>query len=268
MLGGLLACVALASCTSTRQVAYFQDLNPGDQNAIIAESPIRLQPNDKVTIVVSTSDGRLNSLFNLTVARNTIGGSGTSGSGMSSTGNESTAAFTIDSHGDINFPVLGKLHVAGMTREELAEYVCRELVSRDLAKNPIVTVEYLNLTVTVLGEVGHAGRQVINKEGYTILDAIGQAGDLTIYGQRDNIKVLREENGMQKVYMVNLNDGKKLLQSPVYFLRQNDVIYVEPNNTKKRNSTPNGNTALTPSFWISMASFVASMAVLIVNQTK
>ncbi len=268
MLGGIMACIAMTSCTSTKQVAYFQDLNPGDQNAIIAESPIRLQPNDKVTIIVSTSDGRLNSLFNLAVSRSTIGGSSSSGSGMSSTSNESTAAFTIDSHGDINFPVLGKLHVAGMTREELAEYVRRELISRDLAKNPIVTVEYLNLTVTVLGEVGRAGRQVINKEGYTILDAIGQAGDLTIYGQRDNIKVLREENGMQKVYMVNLNDGKKLIQSPVYFLRQNDVIYVEPNNTKKRNSTPNGNTALTPSFWISLASFVASMSVLIVNQTK
>jgi len=268
MLGTVLACMAAASCTSTKQVAYFQDLNPGDQNAIITARPIRFEPNDKVSIIVSTSDGRLNSLFNLTVARNTIGSGGASGSMSGSGSDGGTAAFTIDSHGDINFPVLGKLHVAGMTREELAEYVRRELISRDLAKNPIVTVEYLNLTVTVLGEVGSPGRQVINREGYSILDAIGQAGDLTIYGQRDNIKVLREENGMQKVYEVNLNDGRRLIQSPVYFLRQNDVIYVEPNNTKKRNSTPNGNSALTPAFWISMASFLASMAMLIVNQTK
>lgn len=268
MLGMLVACMAGTSCTSTKQVAYFQDLNPGEQNAIIAATPIRFEPNDKVTIVVSTGDGRLNSLFSLAVSRNTIGVGGTSSSLDGGSSDSGTAAYTIDSHGDISFPVLGKLHVAGMTREELAEYVRRELVSRDLAKNPIVTVEYLNLTVTVLGEVGSPGRQAINREGYSILDAIGEAGDLTIFGQRDNIKVLREENGMQRVYEVNLNDGKQLIQSPVYFLRQNDVIYVEPNNTKKRNSTPNGNTALTPAFWISMASFITSMAILIVNQTK
>ena len=262
-----MAAMAVSSCTSTKQVAYFQDLNPGDQNTLITASLIKLQPNDKLSIIVSTGDGRLNSLFNLAVARNTLGNQGGS-DGATSTGSESVAAFTIDSHGDINFPVLGRLHVAGMTREELAEYIRRELISRDLAKDPIVTVEYYNLNVTVLGEVGSPGRQVINREGYTILDAIGQAGDLTIYGQRDNIKVLREENGVQKVYGINLNNGKDLILSPVYYLRQNDIVYVEPNNTKKRNSTPNGNSALTPAFWMSTVSFVSSMAVLIINLTK
>lgn len=267
MLGAVVTAMAVSSCTSTKQVAYFQDLNPGDQNTLITSSPIKLQPNDKLSIIVSTGDGRLNSLFNLAVARNSIGSAGST-SGSTSSGSDGVAAFTIDSHGDINFPVLGKLHVAGMTREELAEYIRRELISRDLAKNPIVTVEYFNLNVTVLGEVSSPGRKAISKEGYTILDAIGEAGDLTILGQRDNIKVLREENGVQKVYSVNLNKGRELTLSPVYYLKQNDVIYVEPNNTKKRNSTPNGNTALTPAFWLSMASFVTSMAILIINQTK
>lgn len=268
MLGAVMATMTLNSCTSTKQVAYFQDLNPGDQNTLITANLIKLQPNDKLSIIVSTGDGRLNLLFNLAVSRNTLGSQSVSGDGMPSSGSESVATFTIDSHGDINFPVLGHLHVSGMTREELAEYIRRELVSRDLAKDPIVTVEYYNLNVTVLGEVGHPGRQVINREGYTILDAIGQAGDLTIYGQRDNIKVLREENGVQKVYGINLNKGKDLILSPVYYLRQNDIVYVEPNNTKKRNSTPNGNSALTPAFWMSTVSFAASVAALIINLTK
>jgi len=210
-------------------------------------SPIKLQPNDKVSIVVSTGDYRLNSLFNLPVARTNIS-QGNSNGKINSGGSESTSPYTLDSQGDINFPVLGKLH--------------------DLAKNPIVTVEYLNLSVTVLGEVGHPGRFAIDREDYTILDALSAAGDLTIFGQRDNIRVLREENGVQRVYDVNLNSGLNLTQSPVYYLQQNDVIYVEPNGTKARQSTPNGNSALTPSFWISIASFAASITTVIISVTK
>ena len=173
--------------------------------------------------------------------------------------------YTIDSKGNINFPVLGKLYVAGMTREEMSEYIRRELISRDLAKNPIVTVEYMNMSVAVIGEVSSPGRYAITRDNYTLLDALSSAGDLTVYGKRDNIRVLREENGVQKTYMVNLNSGTALTNSPVYYLRQNDVVYVEPNATKARQSTPNGNSVMTPGFWISIASFIATMAVLIIK---
>lgn len=254
------ASLLAGGCSSRKQITYFQDLKPGQETMISAASPIRLQPNDKVMIVVSTTDSRLNSLFNLPVAQSRLGQSSSDGS--LSSGSEGVAPYTVDSQGDINFPVLGKLHVAGMTREEVAEYVRRELISRDLAKNPIVTVDYLNLSVTVLGEVGHPGRFGINREDYTILDAISAAGDLTIYGKRNDIRVLREENGVQRVYSVNLNSGKDLTQSPVYYMRQNDVIYVEPNETKARTSTPNGNSTLTPSFWISIASFALTLGLL------
>ncbi|MDE6392576.1 MAG: polysaccharide biosynthesis/export family protein [Muribaculaceae bacterium] len=265
--GAMAAVIMTTSCSSKKQITYFQDLKPGQESVIANLSPIKLQPNDKVSIVVSTGDSRLNSLFNLPVARTNISQENTNGK-VSSGGSESTSPYTLDSQGDINFPVLGKLHVAGMTREELAEYIRRELISRDLAKNPIVTVEYLNLSVTVLGEVGHPGRFAIDREDYTILDALSAAGDLTIFGQRDNIRVLREENGVQRVYDVNLNSGLNLTQSPVYYLQQNDVIYVEPNGTKARQSTPNGNSALTPSFWISIASFAASITTVIISVTK
>lgn len=261
-LAALVAASLLAGgCSSRKEITYFQDLKPGQTTTITAASPIKLQPNDKVLIVVSTTDARLNSLFNLPVPRSSLGETPTQGSGAVSN-SDGVAPYTIDSQGNINFPVLGKLHIAGMTREEVAEYIRRELISRDLAKNPIVTVEYLNLSVTVLGEVGGPGRYTIDREDYTILDAISAAGDLTIFGRRNDIRVLREENGVQRVYSVNLNSGKDLTQSPVYFLRQNDVIYVEPNSTKARTSTPNGNSFMTPSFWISIASFALTIGLL------
>ena len=258
------ALLLLSSCNTQKEITYFQDLNPGTETVIPQATPIRFKPNDKLNIIVSTSDPRLNALFNLPVGRNQIR-SDVSGAGSNQTTTSSgeLAAYTIDKQGDINFPVLGKLHVAGMTREEVAEYIRRELISRDLAKNPVVTVEYLNLTVSVMGEVSRPGRVGISREDFTILDAISSSGDLTIYGRRDNIKVLRTENGVQKVYTVNLNSGADVAKSPVYYLQQNDVVYVEPNSTRGRQSTANGNAWLTPSFWISIASFLTTVGVLI-----
>ena len=253
----------LSACSSTKDISYFQDLQAGHESVITALPPIKLQPNDKVSIIVSTSDQRLNSLFNLPVASNRLGGS-TSGSGGSSSSGETTP-YTIDKQGNIEFPVLGKLHIGGMSREEVAEYIRRELISRDLAKNPIVTVDFLNLGVSVMGEVSRPGRVAIPREDFTILDAISSSGDLTIFGKRDNVRVLREENGIQKVYSINLNSGKDITQSPVYYLQQNDVIYVEPNATKARQSTANGNSWLTPTFWISIASFATTIALLFIK---
>lgn len=257
----------ITSCSSPKDITYFQDLKPGSESVLTTAMPIKFQANDKVSIVVSTGDSRLNSMFNLPVARQQLGSSNTDGS-LTSNSDSGVSPYTIDSRGDIQFPVLGRLHVAGMTREELAEYIRRELVSRDLVKNPIVTVDYLNLSVTVLGDVNRPGRYPIGREDFTILDAIGAAGDLNITGKRENIKVLREENGVQRIYELNLNDGYRLTQSPVYYLRQNDVVYVEPNSTKARTSTPNGNSVMTPGFWISIASFAVTIGVLVTNLTK
>ncbi|MCM1368965.1 MAG: polysaccharide biosynthesis/export family protein [Candidatus Amulumruptor caecigallinarius] len=248
------------ACSSTKDITYFQDLYPGAETAINNAAPLRLQPNDKITIIVSTSDPRLNTLFNLPVSRNQVGQQTTT-----SSGNGDVAPYTIDHEGDIYFPVLGKLHIGGMTREQVAEFIRRQLISRELAKDPIVTVDYLNLSVSVMGEVTNPGRVPINREDFTILDALSSAGDLTIYGKRDKVMVLREENGMQKTYVVNLNSGKDLTQSPVYYMQQNDVIYVEPNQTKARQSTPNGNVWSTPTLWISMASLALTIALCFIK---
>lgn len=179
------------------------------------------------------------------------------------------AYYTVDSAGDINFPVIGKLHIAGMTREQVANYVAEQLVGKDLVKDPIVTVEFANTGISVIGEVSAPGRYEFNKDHLTIIDAIAMAGDLTISGMRENILVLRNVgDGKQEAYRVNLLDAQSLASSPVFYLQQDDVIYVEPNDKKKRETTPNGNTPYTPSFWVSMGSVGLTVATLIITLTK
>ena len=173
------------------------------------------------------------------------------------------SGYTVDSKGNIDFPVLGEIHIAGMTREEVAAYIKKELQSHDLIKDPVVTVEYMNLSVAVMGEVNNPGRFSIDKDNLTILDALSQAGDLTIYGKREKVLVLRQEEEKQRVYGVNLCSAEHLYTSPAYYLQQNDVVYVEPNATKARQSTVNGNNVRSTSFWISLASLLTSIAVLI-----
>ena len=169
----------------------------------------------------------------------------------------------MDSKGDVDFPVLGKLHVQDMTREEVAVYIKKELQSHDLIKDPVVTVQFMNLSVNVMGEVNRPGRYNIDKDHLTILDALSQAGDLTIYAKREKVLVLRNENGKQRVYGINLCSADHLYSSPVYYLQQNDVVYVEPNDTKARQSTVNGNNVRSTSFWISLASLLTTISVLI-----
>ena len=150
-----------------------------------------------------------------------------------------------------------------MTREEVAVYIKKELQSHDLIKDPVVTVEFMNLSVNVMGEVNRPGRYNIDKDHLTILDALSQAGDLTIYGKREKVLVLRNENGKQRGYGINLCSADHLYSSPVYYLQQNDVVYVEPNDTKARQSTVNGNNVRSTSFWISLASLLTTISVLI-----
>ena len=174
-----------------------QDLDIGQQQRSLADGP-----------------------FNLPIISRQIGTrSGTSN-------NQGISGYTINKDGDIDFPVLGHIHVAGMTREEIASYIKKELISKNLVKDPVVTVEFMNLTVSVLGEVANPGRFNIDKDKLTLLDALSMAGDLTVYGKRENVLVQREENGKKTLYQVNLNSGYDLYASPVYYLQQNDIVYV------------------------------------------
>lgn len=144
--------------------------------------------------------------------------------------------------------------------EEAAKYIKGQLVQSGLIKDPVVTVKFLNLSFAVMGEVNQPGQYKISKDKVTILDALSMAGDLTIYGQRQNIKVMRTENGKHQIYGIDLNSGNDIFASPAYYLRQNDVVYVEPNGTRARQSTVNGNNVRSTSFWISLASLLTSIA--------
>jgi polysaccharide export outer membrane protein len=162
---------------------------------------------------------------------------------------------------------LGAVSASGKTREELANEIKKMLIDGKLLEDDplVVTVEFGNLNVSVLGEVAKPGRYNLIKDRTTILDAIGFAGDLTIYGERDCVMVMREENGKQKVYEVDLTSAGNMMRSPVYYVQQNDVIYVKPNTMRQRQATVAGNTVYTPSFWISVASLLTTITALIVK---
>lgn len=255
----VLAAAALLGSCATPKVAYFQDVQPGTPEQVLNRLDIRVRPEDKISILVSSKDPLLSSLFNLSSVSSTAAG------GSANVSQSNAPGYTVDKSGNIDFPVLGAVHVAGMTREEIASYIKEELVEKNLVKDPIVTVEFQNLTVSVLGEVASPGRYNIDKDRLSLLDAISMAGDLTINGKRDNVLVQREENGKKVLYKVNLNSGLDLYASPVYYLQQNDIIYVEPNSMRARQATVNGNSIRTPSFWISLVSLATTVTVLIVS---
>lgn len=250
----------LGSCATPKNISYFQDLQPGESELLITEPvEIKIKPKDKLSILVNSQDPRLTNLFNLPILSQQIGVDNNYAQSRGLSG------YTVDKNGCIDFPVLGEIKVQDMTREDVGAYIKKELVTRDLIKDPVVTVEFMNLSISVMGEVNKPGRYNIDRDHLTVLDAISMAGDLTIFGKREKVLVLRQEQGKQRVYGVDLNSGEHIYTSPVYYLQQGDVVYVEPNDTRKRQSTVNGNNVRSTSFWISIASLLTSIAILFVK---
>ena len=245
----------LCSC-HTPQVVYFADVTHGMTDTVQYRLDIRLRPEDKLSIVVKSMDSQLSELFNLPIVTHRIGAE-------SSSSTSRLSVYTIDSHGEIDFPVLGYVKIAGMTREEVARMIKDRLVSQNLVKDPVVTVEYANLGFNVIGEVSKPGRYHFERDHLTLLDALSMAGDLTIQGERETVMVIREEGDRRIAYKVNLKSGSNLLASPAYYLQQNDVVYVAPNDYRSRQTTVNGNRVRSSSFWISLASLAVSVVLLI-----
>ena len=266
----LVVALWLGSCSTPTNVVYFQDAEYIRGMALQTEQPLRLRPKDKINVVVNSADPMLVTQFNLTASTNTMRSLGVNTSpqtvvGGSGGGNAQILAYTVDEQGDIDFPLLGKVAVIGKTRQEVAAYLHNRLIERDLIKDPIVTVEYVNLAVNVLGEVNRPGRIDIQKDYFTILDAITFAGDLTINGQRENVMVFREVEGEDQSFVINLCDRQNVLSSPAYYLQQNDVVYVTPNPKRRREANSTGNTLSQPSLWISMASLLTTLGALLLK---
>ena len=246
--------VAMSSC-STPNVSYFQDMKSNQNEVVKNALDVRIRPDDKLTIVVKSQDQRLSELFNLAIYTQRVGTSG---------GAQYMSGYTVNSQGNINFPVLGELHVAGLMREQVEQLIKQELINRKQINDPHVTVEYANLSGNVMGEVNKPGRYNFDRDHITLLDALSMAGDLTIFGQRDSVKVVRANNLTDHTtYVVNLQNANELYASPAFYLQQNDVVYVAPNEYRARQSTVNGNNVRSTSFWISIASLAASLTSVI-----
>ncbi len=229
--------VLLSSCKTQEKILYFQDVQLNKNEPVVGSRDIRLQPKDQISIIVNSKDPQLAALFNLATSSNQVGSSG------GASGQSKISGYTLDDKGEIDFPVLGKIKISGMTKSEVAEHVKTSLMEANLINDPVVTVEFMNLYVTVLGEVSAPGKYMITKDQITLLEALSMAGDLSIYGVRDGIYVIREENGQRITYKTDIR-SKNLFASPAYFLKQNDVIYVEPNKIKTKNSRIGSSTSL------------------------
>ena len=250
----------VAGCAAPTKIVYFQDTADGQLATNVVPSQIRFCPEDEISIIVNCPSAELMNQFNLPYITRRFGQGGGSGSDIAgSSGSVGICGYTIDKEGNIDFPVIGKIHLAGLTRTEVAELIKKELQTRDLVKDPVVTVDFLNLTISLMGEVSRPGRYAIAKDHLTILEALALAGDLTITGRRDNVRVIRQEDGVQKTYLLDLCSSEALTASPAYYLNQNDIVYVEPNAMRARQSTVNGNTVTSASFWISIASLAATL---------
>ena len=254
--------LALASCSPVKDIAYFQNRVVDQPEKIDKHAGIVIQPKDMLSIVISSRNPELVAMFNLPVVSYQAGSEVVSGAGQLR-----LLGYVVDNEGYIDFPVLGKLKVSGLTRWELSEMIKKKLVDGGLLNDAVVTVEFMNFKVSVLGEVTAPGTYTIEGDKVTILQAISLARDLTIFGERENVAVIRERDGERTIYQVNLCDVS-LFKSPAYYLQQNDIVYVEPNEEKSKQSTMDDKGLRLTSIFVSSGSLLVSLATLIFSILK
>ena len=243
----------LSSCSSVKNTIYFQDVDRSSSVEHIAQDyEVRIHKDDLLAILVNSRNPELALPFNMPMVSYQIGSKGTS--------QQKVLGYLVDSNGDIDFPILGRIHVSGMSRKELTAHVKALLIENDLIKDPIVTVQFLNFKVSVMGEVARPGNFEVTGDRITLLEALSMAGDLTIYGRRDRIAVIREEEGMRKMQYHDIRSSD-IFKSPYYYLQQNDIVYVEPNKRKAQQSDINQNHSI--GVLVSVVSILTSIAVLI-----
>jgi len=248
--------IGMVSCTSYKNVPYLQ--NPEVVNSYVDSLPMydaQIMPKDLLTITVNTSDPEAAAPFNL-VVQSPINVARTS----NLTQQPSLQQYLVNNEGFIDFPVLGRLKVGGLTKNQ-AEDLIREKLGDYLRETPIVTVRMSNYKIAVLGEVARPGMFTVNNEKVNIFEALAMAGDLTVWGIRDNVKLIREDaTGKREIINLNLNNAE-IVTCPYYYLQQNDILYVSPNKTKAKNSDIGQSTSL----WFSATSILVSIASLLVT---
>ena len=253
------AAVLLTSCSSVKNVAYLQNSDMVDLSESRVLYDAHIMPKDQITISVNTTTPEVSLPFNL-LLQNTY-----QQARSISTSGGTLMPYLVDNDGYINFPILGSLKVAGLTKSECERMILEKIRPYMAAtENPVVTVTMASYSISVLGEVSRPGSYQVGREKISILEALAQAGDLTIYGVRDRVKLIREDaTGQKEIHVLNLNDAG-IINSPYYYLQQNDIVYVEPNKVKARNSSVGATTSL----WFTATSIVISLASLLYNVLK
>lgn len=254
----MLLLLLLAACQSYKKVPYFQDLEVNNQ--VMQQNELydaKIMPKDLLTIVVSCTSPELAVPFNLIIATPV-------NSNLTNTTTQPVLQqYLVDNDGKIDFPVLGELHIGGLTKKQAEQMIVDKLMPY-MKETPIVTVRMVNYKISVIGEVARPGTFTISNEKVNLLEALAMAGDMTVYGLRDNVKLIREDaKGKQEIFTLDLNKADIIL-SPYYYLQQNDIIYVTPNKAKARNSDIGNSTSL----WFSATSILVSVASLLFNILK
>ena len=258
----IFALSVLASCsTSKDKLTYFKDIEGKESGEFpMGKYSFKIQPDDELYITVTSLLPEATAPYNLPLTNPgyyyTLGSPATEG------GRQQT--YLVNSEGDINFPVIGKIHVAGMTTEELTKFLT-EKISADVV-DPLVMVRIGNFHVKVIGEVNHPTTIDINRERFSLLDALAAAGDLTPYGERSNVMLIRETDGKRTYHRMNLNDSE-VLNSPYFYLQPNDVVLVQPNDVRQDNAKYNQNNAYKLTVISTVVSAVSIIASLVIALT-
>ncbi len=246
--------VLLASCASKDDVVYFNGINNSDNSVGLDSYSPTYHIDDELVIVVNAIDAEAAKPFNQSAIS-------FSNDLLMARGQERIQTYIIDSEGNVDFPVLGKIKLAGLNRSQGTKFIVDKL--KDYIKDPIVNIRTVNYKITVLGEVNRPGTYTATNERITLIEALGMAGDLTIYGERENVLVIQDYDGKKTYTRVNLKSDE-LFNSPVYYLGQNDVVYVEPNKTRSKASTIGAGTTVL----ISSLGLLISVATLVVTITN
>ncbi|MGL5318095.1 MAG: polysaccharide biosynthesis/export family protein [Bacteroidales bacterium] len=262
VMSAVLILVFLSSCSAHKRIGYMQEVETLTAQELAANAGVkdlRFMPGDLLTIVVTTTDPNASKVFNIVLPRRSKGQDETI-----ITGQEALQTYLVDKDGNIDFPVLGHLAVGGKTKTEVEEMIRTRIYPKYITEAPIITIRLTNFKVSVMGEVARPNVYTMENERATILEAITMAGDLTIYGKRENVLLLRQDaDGKKRTVRINLQD-RHLLLSDVYQLQQNDVIYVEPNKSKGNTSRITQNETI----WFSVLGTLMSVATLLITVLK
>ena len=250
----LISAIAVSSCSSYKtSLPYFEDIKDSISGEFTqGDYGIKIIPDDELLITVTSMIPEASAMYNLPLGNPAIR------EGIVKATQPQQQTYVVNANGDIQFPVLGKLHVAGKSTQELTKELT-DRISKDV-ENPVVRVQLVNFRINVLGEVKNPGAISVGRERYSILDALADAGDMTEYGERGNVLLIREVDGKRIFQRMNLNNSE-VLSSPFFYLQQNDVVYVEPNEIRRENAKYNQNN----SYKISVVSTIVSACSVIAS---